>query len=62
MVILDFIQRNPNCQTTLEYYYDSPFCNHGQLELRTIKTNAGNHHLIILQMQICWYIGIGLGL
>ena len=28
-------------------YYDSPFCNHGQLELRTIKTNSGYHHIII---------------
>ena len=29
-------------------YYDSHFCNHGQLELRTIKTNSGNHHIVIL--------------
>ena len=29
-------------------YYDSPFCNHGQLELRTIKTKSGSHHIIIL--------------
>ena len=29
-------------------YYDSPFYNHGQLRLRTIKTNSGNHHIIIL--------------
>ena len=28
-------------------YYDSPFCNHGQLELRTIKTKSGSHHIII---------------
>ena len=29
-------------------YYGSPFCNHSQLELRTIKTNYGNHQIIIL--------------
>ena len=29
-------------------YYDSPSCNHGPLELRTIKTKSGSHHIIIL--------------
>ena len=54
MVILDFIQCSLNCQTTLEFpislkhNYDSPLCNHGQLGLRTIKTNSGNHHIIML--------------
>ena len=56
MVILNFIQYRPDCQTTLEYfietrafcnYYDSLFCNHGQLGLKTIKTNSENHHIII---------------
>ena len=28
-------------------YYDSLFCNHGQLELRTIKTKSGSQHIII---------------
>ena len=29
-------------------YYDSPFCNRGKLRMRTINTNAGNYHIIIL--------------
>ena len=59
MVILNFIQRSPNCQTTLEFPISlkhrlsaitiTPFffCNHGQLELRTIKTKSGSQHIII---------------
>ena len=57
MVILNFIQYSSDFQTTLEFpislehelssITDSPFYNHGQLRLRTIKTNSGNHHMII---------------
>ena len=58
MVIINFIQRSPNCQTTLEFPISlkhrlsviiiTPlFCNHGQLELRKIKAKSGSHHIII---------------
>ena len=74
MVIIDFIQRSPNCQTTLEFHMSlknrlsaitmtpPSFCNHGQLELRTIKTKYGSHHVIIFPNAIYWYIGTRLGL
>ena len=61
MVILDVIQCSPHCQTTLEFLISlrhwlsavtmTPFffCNHGQLELRTIKKKKfENHYIIIL--------------